>query len=71
MPARKLRPQIPDELEAVLTSAFAKKPAKRYPDAAAFAAALTPHFDPNVGNPMAIASVVRGLFDKVPGPAAA
>ena len=63
VPARTLRPEVPAQLEAVLTRGFEKKPIHRYADAAAFAAALTPHFDPHVGTPLAIASLVRGLFD--------
>ena len=42
--------------------AFAKKPGERFASATEFRDALTPHFDPYIGNPLAIAAVVRGLF---------
>ena len=61
-PVRKLRPEVPKELEEVLTRAFLKKPKDRFQSAAEFAAALVPHFDERIGTPLAIAAVVRGLF---------
>lgn len=61
-PVRNLRPEVPQELEDVLTRAFSKKPKNRFHSAAEFAAALVPHFDERIGTPLAIAAVVRGLF---------
>ena len=61
-PANALRKEVSPALEAVLAKALAKKPKRRYQSAAEFAAALAPHFDPEVGTPLAIAAVVRGLF---------
>ncbi len=53
---------MPAALEAVLERGFARDPAKRFPSAAEYARALEPLYDPNVGTPLAIAAVVRGLF---------
>lgn len=63
VPVRKLRPEISVELEAALNKGFEKKAKHRYQSAAEFANALKGHFDENVGTPLAIAAVVRGLFD--------
>jgi serine/threonine protein kinase len=62
LPARQHRPDIPPKLEAVLIKGFEKKLKNRFHSAAEFAAALSGHFDANIGNPLAIAAVVRGLF---------
>lgn len=59
---RELRPEISPELETVVERGFAVDPAERFQSAAEFAHALEPHFDPNIGTPLAIAAVVRGLF---------
>ena len=59
---RAVRPEISAGLDEAAMRGFARDPRQRYPDAASFAAALRPHFDELIGNPMAIASVVRGLF---------
>jgi eukaryotic-like serine/threonine-protein kinase len=61
-PLRSLRPELPEALEAVITRAFSARVEDRFPSAAEFAEALAPHFDERVGNPLAIAAVVRGLF---------
>ena len=57
-----LRPELPFELDAMVLRCLAKDPAWRYPTAAAFAAEVRDRYDPAVGNPLAIAAVVRGLF---------
>ena len=59
---RVLRPGLPDKLAQVTLTALKGDPARRYPDAKTFLAALTPFLDDRIGTPMAIASVVRGLF---------
>ena len=61
-PVRQVRPEVSQALEELVVKGLARTRAARFPDAAAFAAALGPHFDERVGNPMAIAAVVRGLF---------
>lgn len=59
---RERRPEIPAALDAAVMRGIAPDPAERYPSAAHFALALRPHFDERIGNPLAIAAVVRGLF---------
>ena len=49
-------------MAAVIDRGFAPDPADRFPTAAAFARALAPLYDERVGTPLAISSVVRGLF---------
>ncbi len=61
-PLRERRPEIPEALDAAVMRALARDPADRYPSAAHFALALRPHYDERIGNPLAIAAVVRGLF---------
>jgi serine/threonine protein kinase len=61
-PISKRRPEVTAGLDAAVMRGFARDPAARYPSAAAFRDALQPHFDDLIGNPMAIAAVVRGLF---------
>ncbi|MGI5862432.1 MAG: serine/threonine protein kinase [Myxococcales bacterium] len=56
------RPGFSAELDRVIMRGFARDPSERYRDATSFADALRPHFDDLIGNPMAIAAVVRGLF---------
>ncbi len=62
LPLRERRPEVPEALAQVVERGFALDVAERFPDAGAFAAALSPHLDENVGTPLAIAAVVRGLF---------
>jgi serine/threonine-protein kinase len=59
---RELRPQVSEALDAAVMRGFSRSPSDRYPDAAVFAGALRPHYNELIGNPMAIAAVVRGLF---------
>lgn len=61
-PVRALRPEISIALEAIVERAFAADPSRRFQTAAEFAQALDGHFDPNIGTPLAIGAVVRGLF---------
>ena len=57
-----LRPEVPFELDAMVLACVTPDPADRYPSAAAFAAEMAMRYDPAIGTPLAIASVVRGLF---------
>jgi eukaryotic-like serine/threonine-protein kinase len=57
-----LRPEVPFELDAMVLRCLANDPEWRHPTAAAFAAEIRERYDPSVGTPLAIASVVRGLF---------
>ena len=59
---RTLRPGLPDKLAVVTLQALQRDPLERYHSAEEFRAALAPYLDDRVGTPMAIASVVRGLF---------
>lgn len=61
-PVRELRPEVYPPLEATLNRAFAADPAQRFSTAREFGDALVPHYNELIGNPMAIAAVVRGLF---------
>lgn len=60
--AKEMRRDITDDLSAVLERGFAPDPAYRYQTAQEFSDALTPHFNDMLGNNLAIAAVVRGLF---------
>lgn len=60
--ARELRPEISEALDAIIDRGFHEDPAERFQTAREFAQALTPLYDPNIGTPLAIAAVVRGLF---------
>jgi eukaryotic-like serine/threonine-protein kinase len=62
VPLRRLRPEVSEPLSQAVMRGFAKDPKERYASADQFAAALRPHYDELIGNPLAIASVVRGLF---------
>lgn len=61
-PVRELRPEVSPALAAVVDKGFAKHPSDRFPSALAFAQALAPLYDPNVGTPLGISGMVRGLF---------
>lgn len=61
-PVRELRPEVPQALAEVVDKGFSKNPADRFPSARAFAQALEPLYDPNVGTPLGISGMVRGLF---------
>lgn len=57
-----LRPEVPEAVETVLRMAMHPELDHRFHDAGAFAMALQPLFDDQIGTPLAIAAVVRGLF---------
>lgn len=67
-PLRELRPEIAPELELVLARAFAPTPEERFESAREYADALKPLYDERVGTPLAVSSVVRGLFAETPHP---
>jgi serine/threonine protein kinase len=54
------RADVPPNVDAIVLRAL--NPLERFADARALAAALAGAFDPAVGNPLAVAAVVRGLF---------
>jgi len=62
MPVSQIRTDVPAVIEGLLARAFDADPAHRYANAAQFAEALMPLFDERVGTPLAISSIVRGLF---------
>ncbi|MBS2028502.1 MAG: serine/threonine protein kinase [Deltaproteobacteria bacterium] len=66
------RSDIPPAIEAAVLATLEPKPEKRTPTAAAFSEQLRGSFDDRVGTPMAIAALVRGLFEpsaaRAPGP---
>lgn len=62
VPVRQLRPEVSGALEAIVAKGFAPNEADRFRSAKAYAAALAPLYDERVGTPLAISSVVRGLF---------
>jgi serine/threonine-protein kinase len=66
LPAQRRRADIPQALDEIFERAFQLDPERRFPSAAAFAEALTPHYDERVGTPLALAGVVRGLFGARP-----
>jgi serine/threonine protein kinase len=57
-----LRPGLPVELDALVLSCLQREPGRRIDTASRFAADVAMAYDPAVGTPLAIASVVRGLF---------
>lgn len=61
-PLRLYRPEIPAPLEQVVLHALEKEPSARFQTGEEFVAALKPLYAPHIGNPLAIASVVRNLF---------
>jgi serine/threonine-protein kinase len=62
VPASVLRPDVPLAVDAAVQKALAPKQEDRFPTARAFADALSGLYDANVGTPLAISAVVRGLF---------
>lgn len=62
VPVRDIRPEVPAVIEGLVARAFDIDPAMRFETAAEFAESLQPLFDERVGTPLAVSSVVRGLF---------
>jgi serine/threonine-protein kinase len=62
VPLKERRADVPAAVAAVIDRGFAPDEADRFPTAAAYAKALQPLYDERVGTPLAISSVVRGLF---------
>jgi len=61
-PVRELRPELSLPVAQTIDRAFAEQPSARFQTAAEFARTLATLFDERIGNPMAIAAMVRGLF---------
>ncbi len=57
-----LRSEVPFQLDEMVLRSLAPNPADRFPSAAAFTVDIGGRYDSAVGTPLAIASVVRGLF---------
>jgi serine/threonine protein kinase len=57
-----LRPEVPFDLDVLVLRCLAPRPEERWPSATAFAVEVATRYDPAIGTPLAIASVVRGLF---------
>ncbi len=62
VPPAELRPGLAPELSEVVMNGLSRDPDRRYATAGWFKAALGPFWDDRIGNQMAIAAVVRGLF---------
>ncbi len=62
VPVLERRPEVSLGLAEVIDRGFAQDRAERFQSAAELAEALLPHYDELVGTPLAIASLVRGLF---------
>ena len=62
VPVRRIRPEVPGVVEAILARAFDPDLGMRFRSAAEFASELTPLYDERIGTPLAISAVVRGLF---------
>lgn len=62
VPVRELRPDAPAKVEGLIARAFDPDPAMRFLTAKDFAEELAPLYDERVGTPLAVSSVVRGLF---------
>jgi serine/threonine protein kinase len=61
-PPSALRPEVPAALDALVSRCLAADPAARPASAAELAAEIAATYDAGIGNPLAIAAVVRGLF---------
>jgi serine/threonine-protein kinase len=67
VPLDEMRQDLPDAVYAIVDRGFAKDATLRFATAAEMRDTLAPHFDPNVGTPLAIAAVVRMLFGATEG----
>jgi eukaryotic-like serine/threonine-protein kinase len=59
-----LNPGLPHELVVALNTGLAHLPEKRFESSEAMRAALAPFLEPDIGNPLAIAAILRLLFRK-------
>ena len=57
-----VRPELSFDVDAIVLRCLAPAPADRWPSALELAGAIASQYDPSIGTPLAIASVVRGLF---------
>ena len=62
MPVRKLRPEVPEPVAALIERAFSREPSRRPQSAAEYVQVLAPLYDERIGTPLAIAAMVRGFF---------
>jgi eukaryotic-like serine/threonine-protein kinase len=61
-PILELRPDISTQLAGLIARALDADPELRFANASEFSQELRVHSDPNIGTPLAVSSVVRGLF---------
>lgn len=59
---RELRPDVPAKVEGLIARAFDVDPAMRFQTAREFAEEIKSLYDERIGTPLAVSSVVRGLF---------
>ena len=62
VPLLERRPEAPEALAAVIALAFSREPHERYQTASDLAEAISTYYNADIGTPLAIAAVVRGLF---------
>lgn len=60
---RRFRPDLPQELEAILLAALSRRPRDRPPTAAAFRAGILPFFDQKLANSRLLGALMRSLRD--------
>jgi serine/threonine-protein kinase len=63
-PIHEIRPEVPLALSEVLQTAFQRDPEARYQTAEFFMEALEPFARPQVATPLALSSIVKGLFQQ-------
>jgi serine/threonine-protein kinase len=61
-PVRERRPDIPRAIEALVDKGFSSVADERFGSTDEFLGEMEGLYDPNVGTPLGIAAVVRGLF---------
>lgn len=66
-PPSQLRADVPKALEAIIARGFSPDRSARFKSARDYARRLEPLYDERIGTPLAIAAVVRGLFDAPAG----
>ncbi len=67
LPPSAVRPGVTPPLDAIIDRGFSRFRAERFMSAREYALALEPLIDERIGTPLAIAAVVRGLFDAPSG----